>query len=151
MKILKITKDQFKELADTYDTHTDGMDWYLNIETGEIVMLRDFDVDDEEEELNELVEEGFNMTYFRIPQRDSNEGYCDMVDFTETVQDAALRLELCDILNGGRKIFRRFKDELSSNKTELERYYRYLESRNRDRILDWLEEINVQLALETEQ
>ncbi|MBD3920217.1 hypothetical protein H8B09_15735 [Paenibacillus sp. PR3] len=147
MKLLKVTKMQFKELVDTYDDNVEGMEFFLNIETGEIVMLSDYGDDEEQEQLNELVEEGFNITYFRVPHRDSHEGYKEMVYFTDTIKDRALQSELYEVLDGGRRIFRRFKDELSSNKEELERYYRYLESRNRERILDWLEAIGIQLML----
>ncbi|WNS40851.1 hypothetical protein [Paenibacillus sp. MMS20-IR301] len=39
-----------RELVDTYDTYVDGIDFYLNIETGETVFLSDNDPDGEEME-----------------------------------------------------------------------------------------------------
>ncbi|CAH0119011.1 MULTISPECIES: hypothetical protein [unclassified Paenibacillus] len=57
-------------------------------------------------------------------------GFADMVDFAETIEDKKLQSTLMHILSGGRKIFRRFKDELSSDKEQLERYYLFIEERN---------------------
>lgn len=148
MKELKLTKQQFQEIVDAYDIFVDGLDAFLNIETGDVVTLRTFDRDEEDEELSENIEEGFNEIYFRIPQRESDEGYADMVDFTETIEDKKLQSNLMHILSGGKKIFRRFKDALSSDSEQLERYYQFVEEQNRKRVSDWLESIEVKLILE---
>ncbi|MFD0692605.1 UPF0158 family protein [Paenibacillus sp. GCM10027628] len=140
MKELKLTEMQWKELVETYDIYMDEIEFFLNVETGETVTLRSYDRDDEDEELSETIEEGFNEIYYRVPHRESDEGYIDMVDFTETVSDARLRKRLNDVLNGGRKIFRRFKDTLSSDSSELQRYYDFSESRNRERVMEWLQD-----------
>lgn len=148
MKELKLTKQQFQEIVDAYDMYVEGIESFLNIETGDVVTLRTFDRDEEDEELSEIIEEGFNEIYFRIPQRESDEGYADMVDFTETIEDKKLQSNLMHILSGGKKIFRRFKDALSSDSEQLERYYQFVEEQNRKRVSDWLESIEVKLILE---
>lgn len=148
MKELKLTKHQLREIVDTYDMNIEGMEFFLNIETGEVVMLRTFDMDEEDEELNEIIEEGFNESFFRLPQRESVEGYRDMVDFAETVADNQLQADLMNILGGGKKVFRRFKDALSSDKLQLERYYQYVEEQNRQRVEDWFESMNWKLVIE---
>ncbi|UQZ85409.1 hypothetical protein SK3146_04698 [Paenibacillus konkukensis] len=148
MKELKLTKQQFQELVDAYDIYGDSMEAFLNIETGEVVTLRAFDRDEEDEELSEIIDEGFDDIYFQIPQRESREGFEDMVDFAKTVTDARLRTTLMDVLNGGKRIFRRFKDALASDSNEIERYYRFVEERNRIRVVDWLESIDVKVTLE---
>lgn len=147
MKKLVLTERQLKELIDTYDMHMDGIEHFLNIDTGEIVMINSFDKDDEDEALSEAIEEGFNKMYFRIPCRESHEGYMDMEDFADTVPNEKLKTKLFNVLIGGKKIFRRFKDTLSSDARELDRYYQFVESRNKDRVLDWLESINVDLKV----
>ncbi|WP_235426970.1 UPF0158 family protein [Cohnella kolymensis] len=58
-----------------------------------------------------------------------------------------LRNKLFNILHGGRKIFRKFKDALSSDGQELQRYYTFMEERNRERVIDWLESINVKVTI----
>jgi hypothetical protein len=146
MKELKLTESQLQELIDTYDMHFDELECFLNIDTGDIVMLNNFDRDEEYEELSEAIEEGFNEIYFRIPSRESHEGYRDMEDFAETVSNEKLKARLHIALSSGRKVFRKFKDTLSSDDRELERYYRYVEDRNRQRVMEWLESINFKVA-----
>lgn len=147
MKELKLTEQQWKELVETYDIYVDGIEFFLNVETGEIITLRSYDMEDEDEELSEIIEEGFNEIYYRVPHRESEEGYIDMVDFTETVSNEKLRKRLNDVLIGGRKIFRRFKDTLSSDSSELQRYYAFSESRNRERVMEWLQDIGFRVEV----
>jgi hypothetical protein len=147
VKELRLTRQQLREIVDTYDMYIEGMEFFLNIETGEVVMLRTFDMDEEDEELSEIIEEGFNENFFRLPERESVEGYRDMVDFTETIADNQLQADLMDILGSGKKVFRRFKDALSSDKLQLERYYQYVEEQNRQRVADWFESMNWKLIL----
>lgn len=147
VKEIMHTERQLQDLIETYDLYTDGLEHYLNIDTGEIVMVNRFDRDDEDEELSDAIEEGFNEIYFRIPCRESHEGYLDMEDFADTVTNEKLRTKLFNVLIGGKKRFRRFKDALSSDARELDRYYRFVESRNKERVLDWLESINVRVVV----
>lgn len=147
VKEVKLTERQFQDLIETYDLYTDGLEHFLNIDTGEIVMINCFDRDDEYEELSEAIEEGFNEIYFRIPCRESHGGYLDMKDFAETVSNEKLRTKLFNVLIGGKKMFRRFKDALSSDSRELDRYYKFVESRNNERVLDWLESINLRVVV----
>ncbi|MEI7028385.1 UPF0158 family protein [Paenibacillus sp. y28] len=141
MRELKLTKQQLQEIVDAYDMYVEGIESFLNIETGEVVTLRTFDRDEEDEELSDIIEEGFNEIYFRLPKRESDEGYADMMDFAATIEDKKLHSMLMNILSGGKKIFRRFKDALSSDSKELERYYQFVEEQNRKRVSDWLESI----------
>ncbi|MBA9087655.1 hypothetical protein FHR92_004140 [Fontibacillus solani] len=150
VKELILKEHQLQDLIETYDMYMDGIEHFFNIDTGEIVMLNTFDRDDEEEELSEAIEEGFNDIYFRIPCRESSEGYMDMEDFADTVSNEKLRIKLFNVLIGGKKMFRRFKDALSSDARELDRYYKFVESRNKERVLDWLESINVKLKVVAE-
>lgn len=148
LREMKLTKQQFQEIVDTYDMFIEGMESFLNIETGEVITLRTFDRDEEDEELSEIIEEGFNEIYFRIPERESDDGYEDMMDFAATIEDKKLQSNLMHILSGGKRIFRRFKDALSSDSEQLERYYQFVEEQNRKRVSDWLESIHVKLILE---
>jgi len=147
VKELILTERQFQDLIETYDMYVEGLEHFLNIDAGEIVMINSFDRDDEDEALNEAIEEGFKEIYFRIPCRDSHEGFMDMEDFADTVTNEILRTKLFNVLIGGKKVFRRFKDALSSDARELDRYYKFVESRNKERVLDWLESINVGLKV----
>lgn len=148
LKKLTIKQWQLQEIVGTYGMHLEGMDSFLNIETGDVITLHTFDREEEDEELREIIEDGFNEIYFRIPERESYIGYEDMVDFTDTITDKKLQSTLIHILNGRKRIFRRFKDALSSNREQLDRYYQFVEERNCNRIAKWLEVIGVQLIIE---
>lgn len=104
MKELILTERQLQDLIETYDMYMDGIEHFLNIDTGEIVMTNRYDRDDEDEELSEAIEEGFNEIYFRIPCRESHEGYLDMEDFADTVTNEKLRTKLFNVLIGGKNI-----------------------------------------------
>jgi hypothetical protein len=80
-----------------------------------------------------------------VPERHSSEGYSDMEDFAETVDDGKLRVALFSALNKGRKVFRSFKDALYADDQELERYYQFIQTRNEERIRDWLSSINIKV------
>ncbi|XEC96719.1 UPF0158 family protein [Paenibacillus tarimensis] len=149
LKELILSERQLQDLIETYDMYVDGIEHFLNIDTGEIVIINSFDKDDEDEALSEAIEEGFNEVYFRIPSRESHEGFMDMEDFADTVPNEKLKTKLYNVLSGGKKIFRRFKDTLSSDTRELDRYYKFVESRNKERVLVWLESINVDLKVST--
>ena len=146
MKELKLTKQQFEEIVDAHEMVFEGMESFLDIITGEVKTLGVTDGEDDDETLSELIDEGYNEVYFEIPPKGSDEGYKDMRDFTATVEDEELQNELLDILSGGRRIFRRFKDALGQK--QLDRYYLYIEERNRERVKEWLESIGVKLILE---
>jgi Uncharacterised protein family (UPF0158). len=140
MKELKLTEYQWKELVDSYDVRMDGVEFYLNVENGELLTLTEWGEEEEEIELRDLIEEGFNEIYYALPQRESYEGYQDMVDFTETVSDEQLSQRLNNVLSGGKKIFRRFKDTLAVNDEEMQRYYAFCGARNEERVKEWLKE-----------
>lgn len=143
MSKLELSEQQMKELVDAYDMQVDGIDFFLNIETGETVIVNSIDPDEEDEELDELIEEGFNEVYYQVPSRESREGFRDMSDFAETVANEKLRNKLFYVLNRRKKIFRKFKDTLATDREELDRYYQFIEVRNRERVLEWLQSIGI--------
>jgi hypothetical protein len=148
MKELKLTERQFQEIVDSYDMRVDGIEFFLNTQTGDVITLSTYDKDEDDEELSEIIEEGLNDIYFQIPCCESDEGYMDMVEFAETVADEKLRVRLGNALNSGRKMFRKFKDTLSSDGRELARYYQFVENRNHERVMDWLESIGVKAIID---
>lgn len=149
MKKLKLSESQLQEITDTFDMNVEGMESFLNIETGEVVTLYTIDREEADEELSNIIEEGFNEIYFRIPEPQSYEGYDDMVDFAETVDDKKLHSALMSALNGRKGVFRRFKDALAADRLQMERYFRFVEERNRERVAEWLESIDVELEIIT--
>ena len=67
-----------------------------------------------------------------------------MVAFTETVEDEDLQEKLWIALDG-KGCFHRFKDVLLDYPEERERWFEFRDERTEQRVLDWLEENELQL------
>nr|WP_306812989.1 UPF0158 family protein [Paenibacillus soyae] len=145
---LKITERQLQELVEAYDMNVDGIEHYLNVETGDVEILNTLDMDEEDERLSWRIEEQLDEVYYQVPHKESYEGYEDMSKFADTVDDEKLREKLYHILNGGKKVFRRYKDALSSDATAVKRYYKFVEERDRERILEWLRAESIEAMIE---
>jgi hypothetical protein len=133
-----------------------GSSWevrnYLDLETGEVVMvtdevagyleeLPDYELPDWMQEMlkvAEQVEEGYGTRYIRIPEADSHEDYRDMERFISTVQSDRLRDQLWQAIQG-RGAFRYFEDVLYEHLAERERWFAFTNRRFCDRISRWLE------------
>ena len=91
-----------------------------------------------------LVETEFGARFIRVPKQESREGYSDMSDFAETVQDERLR-DLLSVALNGKGAFRRFKDVLCDYPEERERWFKYEEQQATKRVLDWLESEDIEV------
>jgi hypothetical protein len=141
-KRLKIDLD---ELCYALENNSFEQDYYLDLETGEILMISDYmDTEDTEEteELREQLEEDPDR-YEPLPKADSREGYRDMEDFIATMEDERLA-ELLEVAINGKGAFRRFKDVLAGFPEEREEWFRFKDDRLMERALEWLEDIGVE-------
>ncbi len=153
MRKLKIN---WSDLELGSDTGFSSISHFLDLETGEVLMVSDEDRDYLEDPIDSLqdwekeaaeraraVEEGYGERYIRVPGQDSREGYRDMEHFIGTVASPRLgdRLERAI---AGRGAFRRFRDVLAEQPKEETRWYAYKELRLQQRMLDWLESIDVE-------
>ena len=128
------------------------MRFYLDVETGEVVMVTDeiaryleeppdYELSDwmqEALQVAEQIEEGYGTRYIRIPQADTHEDYRDMERFTSTVRNDRLRERLWQA-SQGRGAFRYFKDVLAEYPAERERWFAFKDRRIYERISWWLE------------
>jgi len=137
-KTLKIYLD---ELCSAMDDSSYEHDYYLDLETGEILLILDYMDDEESKKLRDNIDEEPDR-YERIPKAESHEGYEDMEDFTATVEDEHLA-ELLEVAINGKGAFRRFKDVLARHPEERERWFRFKDERMEQRALEWLEDIGV--------
>lgn len=135
---MKINLD---DLCLAMDNSSYECDYYLDLETGEIIFISDYMDETEVEELREKIDENPER-YESIPKAESYEGYNDMVDFIATVEDEHL-VELLEVAINGKGAFRRFKDVLASYPEERERWYRFKDERMKERALAWLETIGI--------
>ncbi len=140
------------ELMAAFESGFHEMEHYLDLETGEVVMVtqetRWYLEEPPDEELHgwqqemlqtaRQVEEGYGTRYIQIPQQESREGYRDMERFIATVQDQHLQDQLRQALQG-REAFRRFKDALLEYPDERERWFAFSERCVHQRMVDWLE------------
>src|SRR3972149_4098815 len=139
-KALKIDLDELcSAMTDSSYEH----EYYLDLETGEILFISDYMDDEETGKLKDQVEEDSDR-YERIPEAESHEGYEDMVDFIATVKDERL-VELLEVAINGKGAFRRFKDVLLNYPEERESWFQFKDDRIEEKALEWLDDIDVTL------
>ncbi len=151
--------------------------YFLDLETGKVVLITDDtsrqledlyaelpeeadvaeairqrDLQDWEKQdllLADQVETEYGTRYIRVESLDPHAGYRDMEDFIATVQDRHLRDRLWRAISG-RGAFRYFKDVLDDYPRERERWFEFKDAQVRQRVLNWLAEEGIEpiLALE---
>lgn len=142
---MRKVKANLSELTDAFDNCRIGYEYYLDLETGELLIVSDeFMGTDETEEIYERMEDE-PKRYLSIPTGSSREGYQDMVAFAESLEDGNLKDKLWIALNG-RGAFRRFKDVLLSYPEKREEWFRFKDERLEKRVREWLEENEIELA-----
>jgi hypothetical protein len=137
-KTLKVNLD---ELCSAMDDSSYEHDYYLDLETGEILFISDYMDNEENDNLKDRIDEGTEH-YEQIPKAESHEGYGDMEDFIATVEDEHLA-ELLEVAINGKGAFRRFKDVLARYPEERERWFRFKDERMEERALEWLDDIGI--------
>ena len=140
-KVLNISLD---ELCEAMENSSYENEYFLDLETGEILFVSDYMDDEESEKLKERIEEDFKR-YERILKAESHEGYREMEDFIATVDNEHLA-ELLEVAINGKGAFRRFKDVLLNYPEERERWFQFKDERIEERALEWLDDIDVALS-----
>jgi hypothetical protein len=113
--------------------------YFLDTETGEVILVSEMFDDEEAQRQLAEVDEAEPGRYLRVPRADSREGYDDMRDFIDTLGDEHLQ-ELLDVAIQGRGAFRRFKDVLARHPTVQERWFDFQAARLDARAREWLAE-----------
>ena len=136
-------KIDLEDLCLAMENSSYDLDYYLDLETGEVIFISDYMDDANLEELKDRIDENPDR-YEPIPKAESSEDYDDMVDFISTVEDEHL-IELLEVAIDGKGAFRRFKDVLARYPEEKERWYHFKEERMKERAISWLEDIGISL------
>lgn len=114
-------KVRLKDIVDAFDTATDGVDQFLDPESGEILVITEdiraaMDEDDPEDPTNWIYEAVTEVTTLldsgravELPTRSSSESFEVMKAFAESHPDPKIRARLLDSLDRPRP-FRQFKD-----------------------------------------
>ena len=142
-RTLKIDLD---ELYDAMENSSYEVEYYLDLETGEILFVSE-GMDDEETGKLKIQIEGELERYEPIPKAESYEGYRDMQAFIATVDDDHLS-ELLEVAINGKGAFRRFKDVLLNYPKEREKWFEFKDARIQEQALEWLESIGVSIIEE---
>jgi hypothetical protein len=142
----KILKIDLEGLCSAMEDSSDEHNYYLDIETGEILLISEHMDEEEIKKLRDRIDENFDR-YELLPKAESYEGYEDMNAFIGTVNDEHLA-ELLNVAINGKGAFRRFKDVLESYPKERERWFHFKDDRLKERALEWLEDIDVSLLEE---
>jgi len=140
-KLLRINLD---ELCSAMEDSSYEHEYYLDLQTGEILFISDYMDDEENGRLRSSINEEPDH-YERIRRVESHEGYEDMEDFIPTVEDKHLA-ELLEVAINGKSAFRRFKDVLGRHPEEREKWFRFKDERMEQRALKWLDDISRSLA-----
>ncbi len=119
-------------------------EYFLDLDTGEVLFLTEDMDNDESRQLRESVESE-SVRYLHIPQAGSDKGYQDMEDFIDTIQDEYLKKILETAIQGS-GAFRRFKDALARYPEARELWLKFKDDRTRKRIWEWLSETGVVLS-----
>ena len=142
-KLLRINMD---ELCEAMENSSYENEYYLDLETGEILFLSEYMDDEETERLRDKIDEEPDR-YEPIPKAESREGYKDMRDFIASVENEHLT-ELLEVAINGKGAFRRFKDVLLNYPEEGERWFKFKDERMEEKALEWLDDIDVTLSEE---
>jgi predicted nucleotidyltransferase len=130
MTMLDLKSVNLGELSAALEDHSYENTWWLDPETGEVVLWNDYA---EEEGEPDPEERGLRP----IEPTPSGEGYGDMEDFIELVRDIRARGLLGRAIEG-RGAFRRFKDTLFEFPELREAWFRFHDVRLERRAIEWL-------------
>ena len=149
------------ELINAFDTHLLEAQYFLDLETGDVILVSDEaksiaedlvqSIPEEEDVTREALqaaaedsdEQDWGTRYVEVPSVESRTGYQDMEDFIATVADPVLQRTLERVIIG-RGAFRRFKDLLADYPEERERWFAFQDDITRRRVLAWLDEQGIE-------
>ncbi len=140
---MRKVKIDIGELEYAFEDNSPESCHYLNIETGDILLIMEYSYEDDAEKLSKEIE-AHPDRYIEIPKADSHEGYADMADFADTVKDKNLQEKLAIALDG-KGAFRRFKNVLLGYPKEEKEWFEFKNKRTRKRIQDWLEDEGLEI------
>lgn len=130
--MLDLKAASLEDLAQALEDHSYDQSWWLDPQTGEVVLWSDYA---EEQGEPDPGKRGLRP----IDPVPSHEGYADMQDFIERVRNPQARNALERAI-AGRGAFRRFKDTLLDFPDLREEWFRFHDVRIERRAIRWLAE-----------
>ena len=141
MAVKKKITVPIKIIANAVEEADDNWNHYLDIEKMEVIMLPgdDFfgDLDEEDQEMNELIEEGWNIRFFGLPSKYDIHEYSIMERFIWSLPEGQMQDNLGNAIRG-RGAFRRFKDECHRYGI-IQKWYEYQADAYKRIAIEWCE------------
>lgn len=160
MKKLKVDLEMVANAMEDVD-RTD-MDYYLDKETGEVIITseetfgyaeEEEDEDNIREDLPDWQKEDVKLAqdilfknpdrYICILESPPYKGYNLMVEFAEKVEDELLREKLSIALDG-KGAFRRFKNVIADYPDYREKWFKFRDERLNKKVIEWLNSIGIE-------
>jgi uncharacterized protein UPF0158 len=129
----------FEELRCAMEDASYEHHYFLDTQTGEVILVSEYDDDEESNQRLEATDEAEPGRYLRVPRAESSDGYEDMQEFINTVSDKQLQ-QLLEVAIDGKGAFRRFKDVLARDPAEQQRWFAFQIGRLDTRVREWLAE-----------
>jgi Uncharacterised protein family (UPF0158) len=127
----------FEELRFAMEDASYEHQYFLDTETGEVILISEYDDDEESTQRLEAIDEAEPGRYLPVPRAESSDGYQDMQEFIDTVSDKQLQ-QLLEVAIHGKGAFRRFKDVLARDPAEQQRWFAFQMERLDTRVREWL-------------
>ncbi len=137
----KNLKIDMQDLTMAMEQNSYEEEYFLDLETGEILFTSDALDEEDNDAVRKKIDDDPDR-FEEVPKADSREGYQDMEDFIETVEDEHIAEVLSTAIEG-RGAFRRFKDTLIRYPDQRERWFKFKDDLMQKRALEWLDEIGV--------
>ncbi len=129
---------KLSEVINGLEFVNDGLDTYayFNPNKSEIFYIGEYDIIDDEDAFEDLVEKSI-----MLPSKYEIHEYSMMEDFIETVRDVKLYNQLCIAINAP-SAFRRFKDTCI-NFEIIEDWYKFRDEKYKKIAINWCKENNI--------
>ena len=134
-------KVKLNSVLEAIELASDAFEYYLNKDTGEVIMLSDpMYTGEDDTELREEIEENWE-SYYQLPTKFDIHEYSIMENFIEEMPDGNKK-ETVERAISGSGAFRMFKDAI--NRYNLEnRWYEYQAKAYKKIAIEWCEERNL--------
>ena len=128
-------KIDLEDLTVAMEDNFEGIAWYLDKETGKVVLVSEGKIE-EEEELAQQIEQNPDRYVF-VERVESHEGFRIMEDFIDSLPESKAQDDLADAIRR-RKPFRSFKDALSFYPDIREQWFAFHEEALAQMAREWL-------------
>lgn len=128
-----------------YSMEDQDVDQVIDAETGSISFVGNDGVDGwvSEEALDKEKDR-----YYALPEWNSNDGFDLLRDFTNNLHSPLAREDLRRAINGGRGVFRRFKDVIKSYPEVERKFFVFKENRMKARVVEWYNRLRESWGME---